>query len=335
MANQRIDEDQEALFHSYPCADYYVQSPSSVSHANSTDCRNHDSTFLSSYPLESFNTNPSNPCQEVSRLTLSRYSSSRGSNNSFLHEKKISYDLNSHGNGTGSLGIHPICGIEEAEEEDCEDDFKRRPGLLSFGYSSSWVCVSFQILWRLVVSFGISLLVFFLVTRPPPPKISVKMAGVRQFELGEGVDNSGVVTKILTCNCSLHLEIENQSKLFGLHIRPPTMDMAFGRVNFASSHGERLYIESGTWLTYPVYVGTKNRAMYGAGRTMQDMLESGKGLPILIHLSLSSNIRVVWNLIRPTYHHHATCLLVLLNGDYDKRHNTDTYNSTCTTTAYT
>ena len=187
MANQRIDEDQEALFHSYPCADYYVQSPSSVSHANSTDCRNHDSTFLSSYPLESFNPNPSNPCQEVSRLTLSRYSSSRGSNNSFLHEKKISYDLNSHGNGTGSLGIHPICGIEEAEEEDCEDDFKRRPGLLSFGYSSSWVCVSFQILLRLVVSFGISLLVFFLVTRPPPPKISVKVWNQMDFKISVGI----------------------------------------------------------------------------------------------------------------------------------------------------
>lgn len=106
-------------------------------------------------------------------------------------------------------------------------------------------------------------------------------------------------------------------------------------LNWIELKGERLFVESRTWLRYPVYVGTKNKAMYGAGRTMQDMLESGKGLPLLIHVSLSSNIRVVWNLIRPTYHHHETCLLVLLNGAYDKLHHSHAYNSTCTTTAHT
>lgn len=65
--------------------------------------------------------------------------------------------------------------------------------------------------------------------------VDLQMAGVKQFELGEGIDNSGVITKILTCNCSLHLDIENKSKLFGLHIHPPTIDMSFGRVDFASS----------------------------------------------------------------------------------------------------
>ena len=64
----------------------------------------------------------------------------------------------------------------------------------------------------------------------------LQMAGVRQFVLGEGVDASGVTTKILTCNCSIDLLIENKSKLFGLHIHPPIMDISFGHLPFAMSH---------------------------------------------------------------------------------------------------
>ncbi|XP_077227301.1 delta-latroinsectotoxin-Lt1a protein [Tasmannia lanceolata] len=330
MANQRSDgEEQEALFNSYPCAVYYVQSPSTISHANSSDCRNHDSALLSPFP------NTTNRSQEASRFTLSRYSSSRGSNNSFLHEKKIAYDLQSHGNVTESGGENcPQYGGEEEEEDVGEGDGKGGIEFLSFGYSSSCVCVSFQIVWRLVVSLGVALLVFFLVTKPPPPKMSVKMAGVRQFGLGEGIDASGVTTKILTCNCSIDLEVDNRSKLFALQIRSPIIDMAFGRLKFASSQGEELYVESGASMTFRLYVGVQSKAMYGAGQSMEDMLESGEGLPLMIHVRLSSNIPVVWSLIRPKFRHNAHCLLVL-DGAYDLKHHTQAYNSTCSTISYT
>lgn len=64
----------------------------------------------------------------------------------------------------------------------------------------------------------------------------MQMAGIGEFGLGEGVDGSGVTTKILTCNCSINLIIDNKSKLFGLHIHPPTIQMRFGRLPFALSH---------------------------------------------------------------------------------------------------
>lgn len=61
------------------------------------------------------------------------------------------------------------------------------------------------------------------------------MGGIQQFGLGEGVDGTGVTTKILSCNCSMNLLIENKSKLFGLHLQPPLMEMFFGRLPFAMS----------------------------------------------------------------------------------------------------
>ncbi|XP_075646894.1 uncharacterized protein LOC142617819 [Castanea sativa] len=354
MSNNRMDgvEDQEALFHSYPCA-YYVQSPSTISHANSTDIRTNnidESTFHSPVRSETFLTNPTNPNHsiEASRFTLSRYSSSRGSNNSLiLHEKKnnsiIAYDVQSN----GTAGTHENCenrliivdhhgGVNDDEEEEETDEkelyYGRRRGFwrryCTYRNSDScpWICL--QISWRAILSLGIALLVFYIATEPPPPKLSIKIAGINQFVLGEGVDASGVTTKILTYNCTINLVIDNKSKLFGLHINPPIMEMSFGRLTFAMSYGPKLYAESGSTL-YQLFVETKNKPMYGAGRSMRDNLESAMRLHLMFLMSLNSNFRVFLNLIRPKFQHPVECLLVL-NRAYDKKRQTQAYNSTCT-----
>ncbi|XP_059434748.1 uncharacterized protein LOC132167740 [Corylus avellana] len=344
MLNPRMDdvEEQEGGFHSYPCA-YYVQSPSTISHANSADIRNinnesppRSETFLA-------NGAPPNPNHvEASRFTLSRYSS-RGSNNSFLHEKKVPYDARSHGTGTEN-GENPLIVVDGGvllggdDEEDDDDDkeyYGRKRGCwrryCTYRNSDSCVWICLQICWRALVSLGVALIVFYLVTKPPPPNVSVKIAGIGQFVLGEGVDASGVSTKILTCNCSIDLVTENKSKLFGLHIHPLILEMSFGRLPFAMSYSPKLFAERGSTL-YKLSVGTRNKPMYGGGRSMQDMLESGRGLPLVIRMSMSSSFRVVWNLVRPKFHHQAECLLVLHRA-YDKKHRTQAYNSSCTITS--
>ncbi|XVF22958.1 hypothetical protein REPUB_Repub12eG0215600 [Reevesia pubescens] len=342
---ENSNEDQETLmFHSYPCA-YYVQSPSTISHANSaTDIRNtctniedQSATFHFHSPTRSestfINKNP-----EVSRFTLSHYSSSRGSNNSFLHDKKININVAADQKGGLNRLIIIDHGVDDDDDDDIEEEGfygKKRSWwwrYCSFRSSNSCAWISLQIFWRLVLSLGVAIFVFYIATNPPPPKISIKMAGVGEFGLGEGVDASGVTTKILTCNCSIHLLIDNKSKLFGLHIKPPTMDISFGRLPFAMSHGSKLYAQSFGSSIFQLYVGTRNKPMYGAGRSMQDLLESGMGLPLVIRLKLSSNFRVVWNLIKPRFHHQAECLLVL-DSKYDKKHRTQKYNSTCTITS--
>lgn len=75
-------------------------------------------------------------------------------------------------------------------------------------------------------------------------------------------------------------------------------------------------------------VGTKNKAMYGAGRSMDDFLESEKGLPLVIRVSLKSRFHVIWGIFEPKYDHQGLCL-VTLSDYYDKKHRTQVYNSTC------
>ncbi|KAK3021157.1 hypothetical protein RJ639_047098 [Escallonia herrerae] len=337
-----MDSEEEALFRAYPYALYFVQSPSTVSHSNSADLRG-QSPIRSENFMVINNPTARTSQEEATRLALSRYSSSRGSNNSFLHEKKIAYDLQSHGHHEADetdngekchvgvdVGVEDYGDDEEEEEE--RDYFGRKGGwwkYFTFRHSSSFAWICLQISWRLMVSLGVALLVFYIAAKPPSPKISIKIGRIHQFRLGEGVDASGVATKILSCNCSMDLVIDNNSQIFGLHIDPPALAMSFGNLPLAISHGTKLYAESDGSRLFKLYVGTTNKPMYGAGRSMQDMLDSGKGLPLVIRMSLRSSFHVVPNLIEPKFHHQAECLLVL-DSAYDKRQRTQAYSSKCT-----
>ncbi|KAK3017305.1 hypothetical protein RJ639_006904 [Escallonia herrerae] len=318
MANYKTDSEEEALFRAYPYALYFVQSPSTVSHSNSADLRG-QSPIRSENFMVINNPTARTSQEEVTQLALSRYSSSRGSNNSFLHEKKIAYDLQSQGHHEADetdngekchLGVD--VGIEDYgddEEEVEEGDYSGRKGgwwkYFTFRHSSSFAWICLQISWRLMIG------------------------RIHQFRLGEGVDASGVATKILTCNCSMDLVIDNNSQIFGLHIDPPALAMSFGNLPLATSHGTELYAESDGSRLFKLYVETKDKPMYGAGRSMQDMLDSGKGLPLVIRMSLRSSFHVVPNLIEPKFHHQAECLLVL-GSAYDKKQRTQAYSSKCT-----
>lgn len=88
------------------------------------------------------------------------------------------------------------------------------------------------------------------------------------------------------------------------------------------------YIDTDSSSALTLYLGTKNKPMYGAGRSMQDMLESGRGLTLVVRVRSRSSYRVIGNLVRSSYRHDAECQLVL-RGAYDEGGHTVIYNSTC------
>lgn len=199
MHHTNVVEDHEALiYQTYPCA-YYVQSPSTLSHANSAaDIRSNiqndiESAFHS--PIRS-ETNPSNPTheEEASRFALRRYPSSRGSSHSFLHHNKVSYD-GSHGTATETGDVNRLVIVDGGgggsdEGDDNEDDeekglfnydyyFGKRKGgwkgYFSYRNSDSCAWILLQMSWRVVVSLGVALLVFYIATKPPPPNVSIEV----------------------------------------------------------------------------------------------------------------------------------------------------------------
>ncbi|XP_021739268.1 uncharacterized protein LOC110705673 [Chenopodium quinoa] len=288
---------------------------------------------------------------------LSRCSSSRASTTSFIHQNDVMRMTNvlscDHANGilSSSAGkttnivinknndmVVPVMSVKKMGKVDDEEElynFDNDEGkcwkYLSFNTYSSYVWIGLQLLWRFLLSAMLALLVFYLVTKPPPPHISVKVIGVNQFELTEGVDLTGVATNFLSCNLSMALIIDNRSKVFGLHILPPIINVYYGRVPFVMSRGANMYVRSREWREMSVSAGTTKKAMYGGGRNMEDMLNSQTGLPLFVTLKFSSYIRVVQNLIQSHFHHQAHCLLLLRNLNDQQHHTTLTHsvNTTC------
>uniref|UniRef100_A0A453IME8 Late embryogenesis abundant protein LEA-2 subgroup domain-containing protein n=1 Tax=Aegilops tauschii subsp. strangulata TaxID=200361 RepID=A0A453IME8_AEGTS len=169
--------------------------------------------------------------QEASRLALSRYSSSRGSNNSFLTDKKPS--------GGGGRGARQVLRVVSGRSDDGDGDgADQRSGAwryVKLDPEAPCCCIAFQVAWRVAVSMAIALLVFVVVTKPAHPGVSFKVGKVERFSLGEGLDGSGVITSFLNCNCSVEMAVENHSKVFSLHLLPPLLDMSFGHFTFANS----------------------------------------------------------------------------------------------------
>ncbi|GKC90179.1 hypothetical protein Tco_1150828, partial [Tanacetum coccineum] len=146
--------EEEALFRSYPYAAlYFVQSPTASVSFHS-------------------------PAATQRRfMTLSHYSSSRGStNNSFLHDKTIPENDDAMVLKIDENNVHGVG--DEVESEDEEEEHKsfgkKMRDLVSFSESDSCVWMWFQISLRVMVSFGVALLFFYLITKPPPPVISLK-----------------------------------------------------------------------------------------------------------------------------------------------------------------
>lgn len=97
--------------------------------------------------------------------------------------------------------------------------------------------------------------------------------------------------------------------------------------------GPESFVESKSSGVLGLHVAVRGMPVYAAGRRMQDMLESGQGLPLVIRVRSRSSYQVVWNVIRLRYLHHGECILVL-EGESDQKHHIHYHNSTCTGSTY-
>lgn len=63
--------------------------------------------------------------------------------------------------------------------------------------------------------------------------------------------------------------------------------------------------------TLRLFVAVQEKPMYAAGRGMQDLLESSRGLPLTITVTARCRYRMVGSLVRLTYRHDSECVVYL------------------------
>eukprot|EP01018_Ginkgo_biloba_P032688 Gb_38619 [translate_table: standard] len=141
--------------------------------------------------------------------------------------------------------------------------------------------------------------------------ICLQRISFQEFRVAEGSDKSGVPTKVFSCNCNVTFDLDNRSEFFGVHLRPAHITMTFADLTVATGHGRQLYVDRDSTMTFNVNIAAKKKAVYGAGPSMAHLLQSGEGLPLIMHIGVESSIRVVWDIVKPKYYHHALCRIIV------------------------
>lgn len=57
---------------------------------------------------------------------------------------------------------------------------------------------------------------------------------IEDFYSGEGTDNTGVPTKLVTVNCSLKINVYNSASLFGIHVTSSPVNLMYSEITIAS-----------------------------------------------------------------------------------------------------
>lgn len=304
-----------AANYSYPA--YYVQSP-----AASRDCnveggkspKNSD-PFIRPSP---FSNTVDEKDQNMHTVCMNALESRR----SHHHEDQLSRYTGSKNSLNDDMKAYKAWmsrePIEEEEEEDDETDEPEyslfpRGTFRGIGYQSNF-CICLQLFLWFFVFLGVFTLLFTLATRPPSPVLLVKRIEFQQLRIGQGSDKSGVPTKVFSCNCNVTLDLDNRSEFFGLHLRRARITMSFADLTLATGHGRHLYVDRDSTMTFNVNIAARRKAVYGAGPSMAHLVQSADGLPLVMHIDIESSIRVLWNVVNPTFSQRVVCQIAV-NGN--------------------
>jgi hypothetical protein len=64
--------------------------------------------------------------------------------------------------------------------------------------------------------------------------VYVQSLTVENFYAGEGVDRTGVPTKLVTVKCSLKIDVDNPSTMFGIHVSSTSIQLMYSQIPIAN-----------------------------------------------------------------------------------------------------
>ncbi|XP_058780546.1 uncharacterized protein LOC131654140 [Vicia villosa] len=265
---------------------YYVQSPSRDSHDGDKSSVMH-ATPISNSPMES----PSHP-------SFGRHSrNSSGSRFSGIFRSSSSRKGGRKRNDKG----WPECGVilEEGSYREFEDKaFARR----------------FQALiavFTFVVVFTVFCLIIWGASRPYKAEVTVKSLTVHNLYVWEGTDFTGVPTKILTLNSTMHMNIYNPATFFGIHVHSSPINLVYSEISIATGELKKHYQPRKSHRLVSVNLEGNKIPLYGAGSSMTVSQTGSVEVALVLKFEISSRGDVVGKLVRTTHHKEVACPLVI------------------------
>ncbi|KAJ3683094.1 hypothetical protein LUZ60_013321 [Juncus effusus] len=266
---------------------YYVQSPSRDSH----DGNGYKSSSMQDTPVfNSPNESPTHPSSFGPHSRTSSLSRFSGNIRKGGGERK---PLNEKG--------WPECNVIEEEgnydelDGDKELTTKCRIALIFVGFVLFFTCLCL-ILWG--------------AARPYKADIVVKSLAVDDFFAGEGTDNTGVPTKMVTVNCSLLINVYNPAGMFGIHVTSNTARLLFSQIAVATGKLKKYYQPRNSHRTVRIQLQGQKVPLYGAGAGLA-LSSTGGSVPLTLDFDITSRGYVVGKLVKVTHKKHVSCRLTI------------------------
>ncbi|KAF3341442.1 Late embryogenesis abundant protein [Carex littledalei] len=268
---------------------YYVQSPSRDSH----DGGGYKSSSMQDTPV--FNSPNESPTHPSSFGPHSRTSSL----------SRFSGNLRKGGGGGRKETVNekgwPECNV--IEEEGSYDE-------LDGDGTLSTRCRIFLFFIAFILFFACLCLILWGAARPYKADVIVKSLAVNNFYAGEGTDNSGVPTKMMTVNCSLLINVYNPSGMSGIHVRSSPVNLAFSEIAIATGELKKYYQPRNSHRTVSINLHGEKVPLYGAGAGLT-LSNTGGSVPLTINFTIISRGYVVGELVKVTHKKHVSCHLTI------------------------
>ena len=291
MPSTKSDSDITSLAPSSPSRSpkrpvYYVQSPSRDSH-DGDKSSSMQATPVSNSPVES----PSHPSfgRHSRNSSASRFSGIFRSSSS---GRKGGRKRNDKG--------WPECDVilEEGSYHEFQDKgFTRRLQALIAVFT-------------FVLVFTVFCLIIWGASRPYKTEVNVKSLTVHNLYVGEGLDFTGVPTKMLTVNVTLRMSIYNPATFFGIHVHSTPINLVFSDITIATGEVKKYYQPRKSQRILSVNVEGAKVPLYGAGSTIT-VSQTGVEVPLTLNFEIRSRGDVVGKLVKTKHHKQITCPLVI------------------------
>ncbi|GAB2225277.1 hypothetical protein Droror1_Dr00006068 [Drosera rotundifolia] len=187
------------------------------------------------------------------------------------------------------------------EEEDRGDVF--------WNDGCSWTCQGMVWLMGIVTVFWVFCFFVWAAGRPFNTEVSVQSLTLGDFYTSEGVDWTGVPTRILSMNCSVTILVHNTATFFGIHVSATPVNLLYYDLVVASGQFPSYYQPRKTWEATTVEVEGIGVPLYGAGAGLEAAAFSTRGVPMRLNFTVQSRGDLVGKVIRTWRHRHVSCMM--------------------------
>jgi hypothetical protein len=166
-------------------------------------------------------------------------------------------------------------------------------------------------LFTFVVVFTVFCLIIWGASRPYKAEVTVKSLTVHNFYVWEGTDFTGVPTRLLTLNSTMHMNIYNPATFFGIHVHSSPINLVYSDISIATGELKKHFQPRKSRRLVSVNLVGNKVPLYGAGSTITVSQTGSVEVALVLKFDLRSRGDVVGKLVRTKHHKEISCHLVI------------------------